>query len=253
MQQDRLSKWDANRLDDYIVLPVSYGYVNNENCYFVSHYWQDIDNPDRHGNDLRMFKEDLADDEKWSYIWVDWTCMPQGDDKGVRTDHEKRYFKIMLAKISILIRDCAFEWHFLQNKPSAWVLCEVAEYVLCHVQHIVTDDNKLFIDHIKEMIYSPVIDGNVGVRSVLAKYNYECTGSSLDHVTRWLEILVIIARCFPTDIEARQNILDMLNKSSIGSFSNSSLDIEIDEAKGVVRHKEMVYNFTSIFNITSHV
>lgn len=254
MRQDRLTKWNASQLDDYIVLPINYGYVNNEDCYFVSHYWREKDNPDPHGDDLRTFQEDLADDEKWSYIWVDWTCMPQGDDQGVRSDREKHYFKLMLAYIPMLIRDCAFEWRFPPYEPRAWILYEVAEYILCHVQHTITDDNKLFINHIWEMVYFPIVNQKVGVREVLKKHSYKCTNDSdLDLVTGWLEILVIIARCFPTDIATRQDVLDMLNRPITGSSSNPLLNFEVDKIEGIVRHKGMVYHFTPIYHITAGV
>lgn len=134
LQQDRFMKWDITRLEDYIVLPVNYGFVNNRDCWFVSHYWREKNSPDPDGEDLRMIKKDIVD-ESWSYIWVDWTCMPQGNDEGVRTSLEKNYFKLMLAYIPMLVRDCAFVWNFPATyEPRAWILYEVAEFVLCHIR-----------------------------------------------------------------------------------------------------------------------
>jgi hypothetical protein len=245
LRQERLAKWDFNRLDEYILLPINYGFVNNEDCYFVSHYWREPDNPDPDGVDLRLFIEDLAD-AKWSYIWVDWTCIPQGDN-GCRTDRENRYFKMMLQCIPMLIRDCAFEWRFPPFEPRAWILYEVAEYVLTHRQSIEMDDSKPFIDHVLDMV-------RLDVDSVLKKHKYKCTNDSdMYLVTGWLEILVIMAKVFPTDIGSRQVILDSLNRPYAGTYWNPLLDLEIDKARGVVRHKGSVYNFTPIFHITSYI
>lgn len=90
-----MTKWDPNRLDESILLPISYGYVNNKDCYFVSHYWLEPHNLDPAGVDLLAFIEDLASDSEWSYIWVDWTCMPQGNS-GKRSNLENSYFKMIL-------------------------------------------------------------------------------------------------------------------------------------------------------------
>lgn len=95
LEQHRLTKWNPNRLDQYILLPISYGYVNNKDCYFVSHYWREQNNPDPAGVDLSAFNNDLASDSGWLYIWIDWTCMPQGNC-GKRSDLENYYFKMML-------------------------------------------------------------------------------------------------------------------------------------------------------------
>jgi hypothetical protein len=110
VSQKRFTKWSANRLDDYIILPIDYGFANNQDCFFVSHFWRAKHNPDEDGEDLRLLQQDLADDH-WSYIWVDWTCMPQGDERGIRSMIEKQYFKKMLRCIPMIIRDCAFAWY----------------------------------------------------------------------------------------------------------------------------------------------
>src|SRR5450432_2826696 len=40
---------------------------------------------------------------KWSYIWLDWTCMPQVP----RSDVQQRYFNKMLWCIPMIVHDCA--------------------------------------------------------------------------------------------------------------------------------------------------
>jgi hypothetical protein len=69
-------KWDPDRLDEYILLPVEYGFANRKDCFFVSHYWRSRDHPDPKGEDFRLSHKDLSKVE-WSYVWVDWTFMPQ--------------------------------------------------------------------------------------------------------------------------------------------------------------------------------
>jgi hypothetical protein len=241
MRQKLLMKWDHNHLGEYILLPIDYGFVNNEDCYFVSHYWRSQEHPDPDGEDLRSFVEDLAD-TNWSYIWVDWTCMPQAP----RTEDQKRYFKMMLQCIPVLIRDCAFEWRFPNFEPRAWILYEVAEYILTHSRHIMTDDNRPFIHHIWEMVYD-------GVGAVMEWYRYRCTNEADSLlVTGWLEILVILAKIVP-NIGTRQEILDSLNRLYTGSYSNPFLGIDIDKAEGLVRHNGRVYRFTPVFHLTANV
>jgi hypothetical protein len=76
LKQKLLAKWDPAALDEYILLPIHYGFVNNKECFFVSHYWHTEEHPDPKGTDMHLFQMDLQGLE-WSYIWVDWTCMPQ--------------------------------------------------------------------------------------------------------------------------------------------------------------------------------
>ncbi|KAJ7260298.1 hypothetical protein B0H12DRAFT_1231792 [Mycena haematopus] len=246
LEQDRLSKFDLSRLDRYILLPIDYGWVNNRDCYFVSHYWRSLSHPDPDGTDLRMFWEDLVSDTLWSYVWVDWTCMPQGVD-GRRTPLEKYYFGMMLQCIPMLVRDCAFEWRFPAWEPRAWILYEMAEYVLGHLGHIITDDNRPFLLHVQEMVL-------VGVHPVLNKYKYRCTNASdMEMVTGRLELLVILAKIFPDNVAARQELLDLLSKPANGSVSNVVLGVEISKAEGTVRYQGQIHHFTPTFNFTSGI
>ncbi|KAF7378415.1 hypothetical protein MSAN_00268100 [Mycena sanguinolenta] len=206
LDQDQLFKFDLSRLDRYILLPIDYGWVNNRDCYFISHYWRSASHPDPDGTDLRMFQQDLVSDTLWSYVWVDWTCAPQVDGDGRRTPLEQHYFEKMLQCMQMLVRDCAFEWRFPAWEPRAWILYEVAENALSHYSCTVTEDNRLFLCHVKEMV-------RFGVHSVLNKYKYRCTNASdMDLVTGKLEMLVILAKIFPKDFALRRTLLDYLNK-----------------------------------------
>ncbi|RYP47637.1 hypothetical protein DL768_006335 [Monosporascus sp. mg162] len=239
LRQKCFTKWSAGRLDDYILLPIDYGFANNEDCYFVSHFWRAKHHPDEHGNDLRLVQEDLASLD-WRYIWVDWTCMPQGDDKGVRSDKEKAYFKKMLRCIPMLIRDCAFEWRFPSFEPRAWILYEVAEYVLNHEDHIKTEDNRTYIQHLAEMARD-------GVDEVVARYDYKCTNDSdKTLVIGWISVLVILARTVP-DVSERQAIFDWINKGEVGSMTVPDLGLTIDKARGIVRTRDETFHFNPVF------
>jgi len=143
MRQNHFMKWDPKHLDEYILLPIDYGFANNKDCFFVSHYWHTMGHPDPEGKDMSFFRTELKEEE-WSYIWLDWTCMPQVP----RTDAEYRYFKRMLRCIPMVVRDCAFMWKFPRHEPRAWVLFEVAEFILCHAAYsnsILEDDVKPFV------------------------------------------------------------------------------------------------------------
>jgi len=137
IHQQLLMKWHPARLNEYILLPMTYGFVNNKDCFFVSHYWHTREHPDPVGHDMRLFLEDLAHQE-WSYVWVDWTCMPQAP----RSEVQKQYFKKMLEVIPMLVRDCAFEWRSPVFEPRAWILFEVAEYVLNHKECLIIDHRR---------------------------------------------------------------------------------------------------------------
>jgi hypothetical protein len=240
MKQKVMKRWDPNCWDEYILLPVSYGFANNANCFFVSHYWRTPEHPDPDGVDLRMFIHYLGN-EDWSYIWVDWTCMPQNP----RTELQTNYFKKMLQCIPMVVRDCAFMWKYPEFEPRAWILYEVAEYVLNHSGPITADDPTdimPFLRHVTEMT-------ETSVESVLKKHGYKCTNQSdLRMLTGWLELLVVLKEVIPNGGH-RQQVWDFINKSENGTFFNPFMDLEIDKVGGKVHHQGKVYRFTPVFSV----
>jgi hypothetical protein len=122
-------------------------------------------------------------------------------------------------------------WKYLNFEPRAWILYEVAEYVLNHFGPISADDPTdilLFFRHTQEM-------RETSVRAVLKKHEYRCTNESdLYMVTGWLEMLVILEKVIP-NTSHRQDVWDWVNKGEIGAFSNPLMDIYIDKVKGEVR------------------
>ncbi|KAF9456610.1 hypothetical protein BDZ94DRAFT_1275292 [Collybia nuda] len=238
VEQKLLQKWNPDSLNSYILLPLHYGFANNQDCFYISHYWNTPEHPDPQGHDMRLFLEDIGQTE-WSYVWVDWTCLPQTP----RTEAQKYYFKKMLRFIPALVRDCAFEWRFPAFAPRAWILYEVAEYMLNHSNYIITDDIEPFLSHVTEMVHE-------GVRPILTKYGYACTnGSDIPIITGWLEILVLLFKLIP-NTGIRQEMLDWLNKDEVGSYYVPNFGLEIDKHKGIVTERDGTkHNFTPVFNI----
>lgn len=123
LSQKTMTKWSRDRLDDYILLPASHGYVTRTECFFVSHFWQSDNDPDPGGKYLKLVQMELAL-QSWSYVFVDWTCLPQCP----RSDTEKAYFLRALETMPAIIRNCGFMWNYPPFKPKLWILYEVAEY-----------------------------------------------------------------------------------------------------------------------------
>ena len=238
MNQPVLMKWDPHRLDEYILIPVAEGFVNKRDCIFVSHYWRAPDHPDPEAADLSLLRQDL-DTLEWSYIWVDWTCMPQVPRSGV----QQTFFKKGLARIPMLLRDCEFMWRFPTFEPRAWILYEVAAWVLDHRSFFWSHDNRPFIHHLHEMFTS-------GVRPVFDKYGYKCTNESdLKLVTGWLEIHVLLRKIFEDDVRSRREILDQINKPSVGKctyWSERGLKFTVDKVEGIISYLDCIARFTPL-------
>jgi len=241
MRQALFMKWDPSRLDEYILLPIDYGFANNRDCFFISHYWRTQHHPDPEAEDLCLNRQDIANLE-WSYIWVDWTCMPQVP----RSESQKRYFKRMLQFIPMIVRDCAFTWRFPRFEPRAWILFEVAEFIFNHTFRIPdTEDIRIFVSHLTEMV-------ETGVKPVINKYGYKCTNESDSRlVIGWIEILVILSKIVP-DVSQRQEIFDWINGPYVGSLSIPNLGTKIDKSKGLISCNKTIYEFTPVFSLTAN-
>lgn len=199
LSQKTMAKWSRDRLDDYILLPASHGYVTRTECFFVSHFWQSDNDPDPGGRYLKLVQMELAL-QSWSYVFVDWTCLPQCP----RSDTEKAYFLRALETMPAIIRNCGFMWNYPPFQPKLWILYEVAEYSLtCDGGIEVTPDNKEFVDHVKEM-------REVGVRATLSRHGYNCkVERDKGFITAWLELLVLLKRLL-IDVGNIRHIMDNL-------------------------------------------
>ncbi|KAH6653553.1 hypothetical protein BKA67DRAFT_537207 [Truncatella angustata] len=199
LSQKAMTKWSNDRLDDYILLPATPGFVLRTDCFFVSHFWRSKEHPDPDGKYLRLIQNDLQQ-QTWSYVWVDWTCIPQSP----RNDKEKAYFRRVLQTMSGIIRNSGFIYYYPPFEARLWILYEVAEYTLTSESELyVTEDLKEFTDHVKEMV-------QVGVRPTLERHQYKCTYEpDKDFLISWLEVLVLLQRLH-VDIQGVRQLLDSL-------------------------------------------
>jgi hypothetical protein len=167
MSQKRMEKWSRDRLDDYVLLPASPGYVERRDCFFVSHFWHTPDHPDPDGEYLRLHQAEL-ESQTWSYIWVDWSCMPQNP----RSSPEAVYFQRCLRTMSVIIRNCGFTYFYPPFEPRLWILYEITEDSLtCSGDIPPTPDIAPFLRHVTEML-------EAGVQATLVEYSYRCSYDS---------------------------------------------------------------------------
>ncbi|KAH8648233.1 hypothetical protein BGZ61DRAFT_285159, partial [Ilyonectria robusta] len=180
-------------------LPATNGYVTRAECFFVSHFWQSKNNPDPSGKYLRLHQQELRS-QHWSYIWIDWTYVPQHP----RTQNEEIFFQRTLQTLSGLIRNCGFAWCYPPFEARLWILYEVAEFTLSYTDALChSPDIKKFADHINEMV-------QVGVRPTLIRNGYRCSyDRDKEYLTSWLEVLVLLRQLL-VDIQDVRDLLDKL-------------------------------------------
>ncbi|KFX88761.1 hypothetical protein O988_08915 [Pseudogymnoascus sp. VKM F-3808] len=187
MSQKHMKKWSRNELNDYILFPASPGFVSRSDCFFVSHFWQTQEDPDPDGEYLRLHQAEF-EPQAWSYIWVDWTCMPQNP----RLPREQVYFNRCLRTMSGIIRNCGFAYFYPPFKPRLWILYEITEYALtCSGKIAITPDIKLFLQHIDEMVTTSV--QATLVKHVLLRrldFNVYRIRKIMDNIT-WLKTLLM--------------------------------------------------------------
>jgi hypothetical protein len=210
------------------------GYVWRTDCFFVSHFWREKDNPDPNGETLRLHQAEL-EAQTWSYIWVDWTCMPQHP----RSPPEKTYFYHGLRTMSGIIRNTGFTYFYPPFKPRLWILYEIAEYRLtCSGDIPKTPDIELFLQHIDEMIEE-------GVQKTLEKHHYHCyEDHDRQYLTSWLELLVLL-RQLKLDVHFVRMIMDNMTwHSSAGSLFYPGLELELNKYKGSLVYLDNKHTFT---------
>ena len=239
LSQDTLTKWSRERFDDYILLPATPGFVNRRDCFFVSHFWCRADNPDPDGEHLRLLQADLQHFE-WSYVWVDWTCIPQSP----RQKTEEAYFMRSLETMSGLIRNCGFACHYPPHEARLWILYEVAEYTLSAFNGFETCegfvDVSKFVNHIQEMV-------EVGVHRTLAKHRYRCTHDrDKAYLASWLEILVLLKRLRVDIMDVRRLLdrltWDLMSKSTYQVIPGGFLHVK--KYEGILICNGQTYLFT---------
>lgn len=215
MSQKHLKKWSWDDLEDYVLLPASPGFVMRSDCFFVSHFWRTQVHPDPDGEYLRLHQAKLQP-QTWSYIWVDWTCMPQSP----RSMPEETYFHRCLRTMSGIIRNCGFIYFYPPFEPRLWILYEVTEYVLtCSGGIGMTSDIEPFLRHIDEML-------ETGVQATLINHGYRCSYErDRQYLTSWLELLVLLRRY--CNIDGLRRIMDHItwfNVSGTQYYSGAELN-----------------------------
>jgi hypothetical protein len=241
VRQSRLMRWDPNRLDAYVLLPLNSGFVNKKDCMFIIHYWRTHGHPDPNGEDLRATSNNLRL-ENWSYIWVDWPCMPQGPN---RSQEQGKYFKKMLRFIPTLLRECGTTWNYPSFEPRAWILFELAVYWLCnrHRVYKIHNDQSNFWAHLCEMLRE-------GVSTVISRHRYRCTNSTnMTLVTGWLELLLILYRLIP-DVYNLRTAMQSVEMHEAGSVRFYDVQtITIDKIEGIVscEGSGTQYRFTPVY------
>ncbi|OWY45251.1 hypothetical protein AALT_g4116 [Alternaria alternata] len=234
MSHNRFRKWSRDALDDYILIPATKGYVWRTDCFFVSHFWREKDNSDPDGDTLRLHQAELKA-QKWSYIWVDWTCMPQHP----RSPPERTYFYHGLRTMSGIIRNTVFTYFYPPFKPRLWILYEIAEFRLTSSGDIPkTPDIELFLQHIDEMIEE-------GVQKTLENDHYHCyEDHDRQYLTSWLELLVLL-RQLKFDVHFVRMIMDNMTwQSSAGSHFYPGLELALNKHEGSLVYLDNKHTFT---------
>ena len=78
------------------------GHLYRRHILAVSHRWDDPDEPDPNGEQLRRIVKYVCDHPEITYVWYDHWCMPQGS----RTKPEEEAFEHMLKNINFLFLGC---------------------------------------------------------------------------------------------------------------------------------------------------
>ncbi|KAF2281243.1 uncharacterized protein EI97DRAFT_429290 [Westerdykella ornata] len=232
LSQTRFRKWSRDALDDYILLPAAPGYVWRADCFFVSHFWRTTQDPDPDGETLRLHQAELTP-QTWSYIWVDWTCLPQHP----RSPPEKNYFHRGLRTMSGIIRNTGFIYFYPPFTPRLWILYEVAEYVLTSVGGLAeTHDIEPFLSHVDEMVEN-------GVRATLIKHDYHCREErDRRYLTSWLELLVLLRR-LEIEVDLVRRVMDHMTWFNV-SGSQVYPGMEVNRYEGILVYRGDRHGFT---------
>jgi hypothetical protein len=236
MSQNHMKKWSRDELDDYVLLPALPGFVTRPDCFFVSHFWRTPGHPDPDGKYLRLHQAEL-EPQTWSYIWVDWTCMPQSP----RLVLEEEFFHRCLRTMSGIIRNCGFIYFYPPFEPRLWILYEITEYILtCDGGLGMTPDIKPFLQHIDEMV-------ETSVQATLAKHGYRCSYEcDRQYLTSWLELLVLLKR-LRFDIDFTRKIMDHVtwfHVTGTQSYYTGMAPVELNRFEGTLVVQGEVHTFT---------
>ncbi|KAK0624280.1 hypothetical protein B0T14DRAFT_536793 [Immersiella caudata] len=146
----QMQKWSRDRLDDYVLLPATPGFTR--------------DDPDPDGKYLRLHQNELQS-QSWSYVWVDWSCIPQHP----RSDREGVYFLPSLQTMPSIIRNSGFAWFYPRFEPRLWILFKIAE-------HILTSEGGLQTTHDSKEIHGTHTGDATGRRALVDRLTWQPVG-----------------------------------------------------------------------------
>ncbi|RYP75991.1 hypothetical protein DL771_002063 [Monosporascus sp. 5C6A] len=238
IKQNKFLKWDPSRLDEYVLLPLAQGFINMDDCFYVSHFWNTKEHPDPTGEDFRLIRDDLAGQD-WKYIWIDWTCLPQS----TRSEIQEKYFTKMLLRSAILMRECGFEWRYPTFQPRLWILVEVAQYVVANIhKYVVTPNMQPFVDDVLSM-------KKKGVQHVIRERGYTCTmPQDYRLLVGWLELTIIMPRLF-RNVSHKRSLRDWIDIPAVGCLMEREYGTVVDKVNGIVSQNKNVYRFVPLWPV----
>ncbi|OQO07673.1 hypothetical protein B0A48_07370 [Cryoendolithus antarcticus] len=231
LSEECLGKWNRKRLDQYVLLPIAFKSVIRSECHFVSHFWQQSDSPDPNGHSLQLVQKQLAG-QAWSYVWIDWTCLPQAPRSAVETV----YFDRALSTMPAIIQEASFISTYPSWEPRLWILFEVAHFGATgdpSEDWISQPDVAPYIMHMFEMVQSN------GVRAIIDRYGYKCT-QPFDQalITFWLELLILFGQIGLDKADVCKFVTNMTFQPGAGHLKYTSLDasFELWQFEGLLLH-----------------
>lgn len=241
LSQRTTAKWDRDRLDDYVLLPAMPGFVTRGECTLISHFWRTRNDP---GDEFLRRQQEGVRSNPCSYVWIDWSCMPQHP----RSVKEDTYFRRALPTIPAIVRNAGFVCFYPPFQPRLWILYEVTEYFLTCLdgfEHIDEEDPDLapmapFRHHYNEMLRE-------GVQPVLAKYGYRASvDRDTEYLLSWLDLIVLLTRVDVGLFDVRE-LLDRLTwEPSSGNIIHRTMGdavIRLRRWDGTLAIDERVHTF----------
>lgn len=213
-----------------ILVPISVGFLNVDDHYFISHCWSTPSNPDPNGVDYKSVLSDIGE-QKFQSLWFDFSCIPQRP----RSDHETKYFKKILRWLGGIIIDCAMEWRYsdLINKR-AWVLLEIFIYLVPRLNvnpNIIlpTEDNVMYLNDIKVILESedPIL--------TIKELGYTCTnGSDLHTIYKYISVIHSLHK-LNCSAFAMMSLIRMFETASSGGWCDVQEGVTVDFKVGMVK------------------
>ncbi|KAH8587249.1 hypothetical protein B0O99DRAFT_642407 [Bisporella sp. PMI_857] len=248
LKHGKFRKWDPKELDSYVIMPIVEGFCDSKDSFFVSHYWHTQDDPDPQGVDYKEISKTLRREKKqWSYVWTDWTCLPQAP----RSETEDKYFEKMLYRVPKLIRECRFAFTYAKFSARLWTIFEWSQIVL--FQSSTFNDSgepRTMPEHFSKDLF---LMSQHGVGTLVEARQYEAT-SKRDAwlLIGWLELHILLLKLIPNPT-IRKHLFDELDKPFAGVLHHYDIGMEIDKKNGMVIYQGKIYRFSPTYDVPQEV